>query len=186
MQYKWEWGSNDLIHYSHAAHGKWSISTPRSLCSGYSGLQRLSELPGSVYHPSGARHRSPLPWKPFRCPSLWAISLTTCSNNTLTSKLSQVFKPFTMAQLHLPGTAWGSLLKCFRGTFWILHSFRCCNICIHIMRHLGMRTKSKHEIHLCITYAYLKCYMVFLVCLYFDYSLSHEVRHRIFPLVVSS
>lgn len=82
---------------------------------------------------------------------------------TLTSKLSQVSKPFAMAQLHLPGTAWVSLLNCFRGTFWILYSFRCCNIFIHIMRRLGMKTKPKHEIHLCITYAYLKCYIIFLV-----------------------
>lgn len=64
-------------------------------------------------------------------------------------------------------------------------TFRCCNICIHVMRHLGMKTKSKHEIHLCITYAYLKWFIIFLACLYFDYGMSHQVRYIIFSLVVS-
>lgn len=43
MQYKWEWGRNNLIQYSHAACSKWSTPTPRSLHSGHSGPQLLSE-----------------------------------------------------------------------------------------------------------------------------------------------
>lgn len=133
-------------------------------------------LPGPVLPALRGTAQVSSQMEPFRGLSLGAISLISSSNVTLASKLSRVFKPFAVAQLHLPGTAWVSLLKRFRGTFWILHSFRCCNICIHIMGKFGMKTKSKREIHLCIIYAYLKCYVIFLVCIYFDYSLSHEVR----------
>lgn len=108
---------NDLIQYLtlyavndlHTCHVLFPRATLDCSCS--------LNLPGPVLPALWGTAQVSSQMEPFQGLSLGAISLIASSNVTLDSKLSQVFEPFAMAQLHLPGTAWASLLKRFRGTF---------------------------------------------------------------------